>query len=322
MFGRWRVPAAAPSIMAELTPDSANRPQVVELSAARLGAAAIVLATVINALWGTNPVALKLALEGLPPIGCSGIRFTIAAIGVAIWLRATGVDLRPRRSELPWLAAIGAIFSIQIATFTLGVHWGTASHSSVILNTYPFFVVAFAHFLIPGDRASLGKAAALLAAFSGIVVLFAGDWGAWSGTNLRGDLIQLASAIILGGQVVFTKHAVARAHPGRVVLYEMFIGGAFFVIFSLAFESLAHARPDPVSIGAVVYQGIVIGAICFSVWTWLIRRYSASLIAIFGFISPVVGVLLSALILGEPLTPALLLSAGLVAIGIVLANLW
>jgi len=308
--------------MTEIAPDSANTPQVVALSAARLGATAIVLATVVNALWGTNPVALKLALHGLPPIGCSGIRFAIATIGVAIWLRATGVDLRPRRGEIPWLAAAGAIFAVQIATFTLGVYWGTASHSSVILNTYPFFVVAFAHFLIPGDRATFGKAAALVAAFSGIVVLFAGDWGAWRGTNLLGDLIQLASAIILGAQVVVTKHAVARVHPGRVVLYQMFTGGAAFVLFSFAFEGLAQARPDALSIGAVVYQGIFIGALCFSVWTWLIRRYSASLVAIFGFISPVVGVILSALVLGEPLTPALLASAGLVAIGIVLANVW
>jgi len=297
--------------MTEVAPDSANTPQVVELSAARLGAAAIVLATIVNALWGTNPVALKLALQGLPPIGCSGIRFAIAAIGVAIWLRATGVDLRPRRSEIPWLAAVGAIFTAQIATFTLGVYWGTASHSSVILNTYPFFVVAFAHFLIPGDRATFGKAAALVAAFCGIVVLFAGDWGAWRGTNLLGDLIQLASAIILGAQVVVTKHAVARVHPGRVVLYQMFTGGAAFLLFSFAFEGLAQARPDALSIGA-----------CFSVWTWLIRRYSASLVAIFGFISPVVGVILSALVLGEPLTPALLVSSGLVAIGIVFANVW
>ena len=308
--------------MTEVAPDSANTPQVVELSAARLGGAAIVLATIINVLWGTNPIALKLALRGLPPIGTAGIRFAIAAIGVAIWCRATGIDLRPRRGELPWLCAVSAIFVVQIATFTLGVYWGTASHSSVILNTYPFFVVALAHFLIPGDRATLGKAAALLAAFSGIVVLFAGDWGAWRGTNLLGDLIQLASAIILGAQVVFTKHAVARVYPGRVVLYQMFAGGAVFLLFSFAFEGLAQARPDALSIGAVAYQGIFIGAICFTVWTWLIRRYSASLVAFFGFISPVVGVLLSALVLGDPLTPALLISAGLVAIGIVLAKLW
>ena len=129
--------------MTEIAPDSANTPQVVALSAARLGATAIVLATVVNALWGTNPVALKLALHGLPPIGCSGIRFAIATIGVAIWLRATGVDLRPRRGEIPWLFAVGAIFTVQIATFTLGVYWGTASHSSVILNTYPFKIRSY-----------------------------------------------------------------------------------------------------------------------------------------------------------------------------------
>ncbi len=297
-------------------------PIPVELSAARLGAAAVLLATIVNALWGTNPISLKLALLGLPPIGSSGIRFAIAAIGVAIWCRATGIDLRPRRGEIPWLSAVGAIFVIQIATFTLGVYWGTASHSSVILNTYPVFVLVLAHFLIPGDRATPGKAAAVLAAFSGTVLLFAGEWGAWRGTNLLGDSVQLSSAIILGFQVVFTKHAVARVHPGRVVLWQMFVGAAALLLFSFLFEDLIRARPGALSIGAIIYQGLFIGTLCFTVWTWLIRHYSASRVAIFGFISPLVGVLLSALVLGEPLTTALLLSAGLVAVGIIIANLW
>ncbi len=292
-----------------------------KLSAARLGAAAVVIAAAIHAIWGTNPIALKIALRGIPPIGTAGIRFAIAAIGVAICCRASGVSLLPRREEVPWLAGVSAFFTVQIATFTLGVHWGTASHSTVLLNTYPLFVVAMAHFLIPGDRATPGRVIAVAIAFLGIVILFAGEWGSWKGTQLLGDGVQLLSAFLLGAQIVFLKHAVSRIRPSRVVLWEMIAGASAFLVYSFAFEGLARIEPGADSILAVAYQGLMIGTLCFLIWAWLLRRHSASRIAIFGFLSPLVGVALSAIVLGEPLTPTLLLSAAMVGAGIVVANL-
>ena len=235
--------------------------------------------------------------------------------------RAMGVQAWPRKGEWPWLAATGVLFVAQIATFTLGVHWGTASHSIVLLHAYPFFVVALAHFLIPGERTSWGHVAGLVAAFAGIVALFAGGWGAWQGTQLLGDSVQLLSAFLLGVQVVFLKHAVARIHSNRLVLWQMVIGAAVFLLYSLAVEDLAGYRPGVISMLATLYQGVIIGTLCFTVWTWLLRHHAASRLAIFGFVAPVVGVAVSVVALGEPLTVGLLASTSLVAVGIVLANM-
>ena len=286
----------------------------------RLSAGAALLATLITALWGTNPTALKIALRGLPPIGSSGLRFGIAAAGVWAWCWLTSVRVWPRRSEGWWLAGTALFFVVQIATFTLGVYWGTAGHSIVLLHTYPFFVVALAHFLIPGERATAGKLLGLTLAFLGIIAIFAGDWGRWQGTQLLGDSVQLSSAVLLAGQVVFLKHALARVDSNRVVLWQMVVCAAAFLAYSFGLEGLARSRPDTEVTAAVLYQGLIIGTFCFTIWTWLINRHAASRVAIFGFIAPLVGVGLSAVALGEPLTLSLLTGAGLVALGIVFAN--
>jgi drug/metabolite transporter (DMT)-like permease len=286
----------------------------------RLGSGSALLAILVTALWGTNPTALKIALRGLPPIGSSGLRFAIAAIGVWAWCRLKRVPVMPRPGEGRWLTVIAAFFIVQIATFTLGVYWGTAGHSIVLLHTYPFFVVALAHFLIPGERASTGKVVGLVAAFSGVVALFAGEWGSWQGTQLLGDGVQLFSALVLGTQVVYLKHALVRVDANRVVLWQMVAAGAVFLGYSFGFEGLARARPGVEEASVVIYQGLVIGALCFTIWTWLIEKHAASRVAIFGFVAPLVGVGLSAVALGERLTPALLVSAALVAVGIVFAN--
>jgi len=286
----------------------------------RLTTAGAVIAVALNLVWGTNAAALKIALWGLPPIGASGLRFSIAALGVLLWCLLTRTTVRPRRGEARWLAVNSALFLAQIATFTLGVHFSTAAHAIVILYLYPFLVVALAHFFLPDERISLARIGGLAVAFSGIALLFAGEFGRWHGAALRGDLIELSSAVLLAVQIVFLKHAVARVTPTRVVFWQMFALSVVFLAYSFGLEGLSHVHAGPASWAAVLYQGVFIGAIGFTVWMWQMRRFSASVLSIFGFIAPPTGVLASWLVLHEPITPLLLVSAGLVAAGIVVAN--
>jgi drug/metabolite transporter (DMT)-like permease len=288
----------------------------------RITPGAALVAGLIIALWGTNPTVLKIVLRGFPPLGSAGVRFAIAALGVWAWCAITRVKSLPQRGEGHWLVINSALFIAQIATFTLGVFWGTAGHSIVILHIYPFLVVALAHFLLPGERATLGRVAGLMAAFSGIIVLFAGEFSHWQSAHLLGDGIQLLSAIVLAFQIVFLKHALARIEPSRVVLWQMVAAAVVFLAYGFAVEHLAGYHPGTASWVAMLYQGLVIGTFCFVIWLGQIRRYAASVIAIFGFIAPLVGVVMSALVLHEPLTPILLISCSLVALGIVVSNLW
>jgi len=290
-------------------------------SARRLTLASAALAVVISAIWGTNPTALKLVLRGFPPMGSAGIRFALAAIGVAVWCWLTKTRLWPRPGEAVALSVNGGLFIAQIATFTLGVYWGTASHSIVLLHTYPLFVVVLAHLLIPGDRATPWKLAGLAAAFAGIVSLFAGGWGGWQGSQLLGDITQVVSSFVLAVQVVYLKRMLERVHPDRAIFWQMASGAVIFLGYSFAWEALGVQHPGGVALAAIVYQGLIIGTFCFTVWVWLLRRHRASVIAVFGFCGPVVGVALSTLVLPEPFTPALGVSAALVAAGVVLANL-
>ena len=304
-------------LLAEEVAIESTQPRSVKLTAK-----ASLVAAMTTALWGTNPTALKIALQDFPPIGAAGLRFAIAATGVWAWCLITRVPVRPQPGEGRWLAANGLFFIVQIATFTLGVHWGTASHSIVILHTYPLFVVALAHFWLPGERTSTGRVLGLTAALSGIIALFAGQWGKWEGTQLWGDLIQLLSAIILAAQIVFLKHAVSRIAPSRVVLWQMIVGTAVFLGYGFGVEGLVGRSIGPASWVAVLYQGVVIGALCFTIWIGQIRRYSASALSIFGFVAPVVGVFASTLALHEPFTPILGISSALVAAGIVVSSMW
>ncbi len=86
---------------------SSVRPTSVRLT---LGGAAI--AALLNIVWGTNPAALKLAMQGLPPMGATGVRFCVAAVGTVVWCVVARTRMRPRAGEARWLALVIGSFIV------------------------------------------------------------------------------------------------------------------------------------------------------------------------------------------------------------------
>jgi len=273
-------------------------------------------------LWGGNPVAAKVALTRIPPIGLAGLRFGLAALCLGLWCGLGREPLRPSRREAPPLLVNGLLFTAQIATFHLGVFWSSASHSAVLVNAFPIFVAVFAHFMLVGDRLSASKVTGVMLGFAGVVTVFLDRWGREPAAMVRGDVVLIVSAVILGVQNTYFKNLLARISPYKIVFSQMAICLPPYFAYSLAFEGLLRARPNALVLGALAYQGILVGAFSFTAWAVILRRVPVSKLSVFAFSSPLWGVAFSYLFLGEPLTWMLLMGGGLVAVGIAVAARW
>src|SRR3989338_8648071 len=144
----------------------------------------------LAALWGGNPVAVKMGLADVPPLRLAWMRFVLGGLTVLLyawWTRRLGA-LRVRRSEVWPLLSLGLLFAVQIGLMNIGISRTTAAHGSVLLNSYAVHTVVLAHFLIPGDRMTPRKLAGVLVAYSGVIILFARSFTT-PGTTLLGDLI-------------------------------------------------------------------------------------------------------------------------------------
>ncbi|HMH76752.1 MAG TPA: DMT family transporter, partial [Candidatus Udaeobacter sp.] len=123
-------------------------------------------ALMLAALWGANPVAVKVGLADAPPLRLAFFRFVLGGLVVlayARWTRHPGVfDVRP--GEWRVLISLGVIFSVQIGTMNVGIGLTTASHCAVLLNSYAVHTVVLAHFMIPGDRLTSAKIGGVLIA--------------------------------------------------------------------------------------------------------------------------------------------------------------
>ena len=237
-------------------------------------------ALLLAALWGGNPVAVKIGLLDVPPLRLAFFRFVLGGLAIlayAACIRHRGIfDVRP--GEWRVLISLGVIFSVQIATMNVGIGLTGAAHGAVLLNSYAVHAVVLAHFLIPGDRLTPPKIAGVLVAYVGIVLLFVRDLSFRSETML-GDLIVMGSAVLLGERVVYMARAVQRLDPIKLLVFQSGIGSACFLVASLVLE---HGVPTHVSgrlVTSLVYQGLVVAGFNFVVSSYLYQRYLASALA-------------------------------------------
>lgn len=273
----------------------------------------------IALLWGGHTVAVKVAFDGFPPMATAGIRFSIAMITIAAYALIRGIRLFPRSGEVLPLLLIGVVFVCQIVTFTLGVYYTRAGRASVLINTYPLFVALLAHFLTSDDRLTGMKAVGLICAFGGVFSVFWENFSGGGGLWL-GDSLMVASGFFLALLVVLTKKLVQNVDAARVLFSEMMVGVPVFFLLSFLMERGRDWQITlPVAAG-LLYQGAVVGGFCFLTWISVLKYYPSTKLSVLFFTTPLWGILLSRLTLGEPLTPWLGLGAAIVALGIIITN--
>jgi len=228
------------------------------------------------------------------------------------------VSLRLRSGEAGPIFALTLIFVAQIATFNWGIGLTQAGRSTLILNSYPLWVLLMAHVFVPGDHLSAARIAGSVGAFAGLAVVFSESLRPASGL-LVGDLIVLFSAVLLAAQVVIVNRMVRAIEPNRLLLWQMLFSVPIYFLGSALLGERGYQMSLPGFL-ALLYQGVMVAGVCFIVWTTLLKSYSPSRLSVIQFTTPLFGIVLSRLVLGEPVSPHLGAGGLLVALGIALAQ--
>ena len=281
-------------------------------------AATITIFTAV--LWGGNSVAIKMALAGVSPLYLAGLRFLLGGLFVAGWALVTRTALKLEPGELGRILRLIVLFVSQIYLLNAGTLYTLAGRSTVLISAYPFFTALFAHLYIDGDRASRSRFIGMTLSFSAVLVVFGESFATNRLDYLLGDGLVLTSACLLGARQVYTKRLAQNIAPTKLLVWQAFLSLPIFFGASLLIEQAPRMTLTPSVTAGVFYQGVVIAGLCFLIMTGLLKKYQASRVGVFGFITPLIGVVLSSVLLNETISPALIGSVVLVGIGIVIAN--
>ena len=283
----------------------------------RLDAWGVIGTVICCALWGGNAVATKYAIspDGLPAFGCAGLRFLICLPIVAWVCRRSPTGLRFRRRDAWLYLAHGFITALQIGTYNWGTSYSEAGRSSVFINIHPLVVAPLAWIFL-GERLGARGLIGLGSATIGVALILARRLV--QGGGLTGDFVVLLSGIIFGAQTVAQKLTFSRIPSTTLLLAQTVVAIPCTILLSLVFERDAGFQFTRASVAGMLYQGIAVSGICFSLWAILLARYPASRLATIAFLTPLFGLTFSNLTRGDQLTPSLLLGGLLVGLGIYL----
>lgn len=273
-------------------------------------------------IWGANMAIIKIGARELAPLFMAGLRSLVASLCIYIWMKAKGITVFPSKSVLLHGIVIGLLFGSEFGLIYVGLGYTLASRTYILLYTAPFFVALEAHFFLKDDRLNTWKAAGLILAFAGVVALFMKDIGSFSLSALPGDLMVLAGGALWGSTTVYLKKYLSyQTVPLQTLFYQVLFSAPLLFLMSIALE-------DPIVFGfslttgfSVFYQCIIVAFLSYLLWFELIHRYPVSLLHAFSFFTPVFGVFISgALILGEVISPGLIVALTLVALGMIFVN--
>ncbi len=282
---------------------------------------AIGLMVLFCTIWGVQQVAIKLASAGISPVWQAGLRSIGATVLVFAWARLRGVRLFAADGTL-WAGILaGLLFAAEFAMIFLGLQYTTASRGVIFLYTAPFFVALGAVWLLPHEHLRRAQWTGMALAFCGVLLLFGEHLFTPADRAWVGDLMILLAAVFWAATTLTVKaSALARASAEKTLLYQLAVSALALPLLSLALGERGVFAPTPAVWASLLFQIVVVAGASYVGWFWLIRHYPATRLSSFSFLTPVMGVLAGALLLGEPLTPAVFAALALVGAGIWVAN--
>ncbi len=280
---------------------------------------------IVYVVWGSTYLALKVAVEHLPPLTLSAIRFLVAGLILyawCAWRRRRNPDRgwrRPDRAQ--WKA--GAIQGLLLpAAGTGGATWAEPELSSgtaaLLLATIPLWMVIGARIV---DRERIGPIVGLglLAGIAGVAVLvnpFSGE-----APDPLSAVVALGGAMCWGLGSDLGRHA---AHPDQPLLasaVEMLCAGAALGVLGGLGGEFGRIDLSADVLGSVLAVGylIVFGSlIAYSSYEWLLRNAPPRITGTYAFVNPVVAVLLGWWLLAEPLGMRTLLASVIIVAAVAL----
>lgn len=277
-------------------------------------------------LWGLNQVAVKAALSEMAPLWQAGLRSLGAAALVALWARLRGVRLFERDGTLAGGLLAGVLFGLEFACIFAGLLFTSASRMVVFIYLSPFIVALGMPFIARSERLTARQSGGLVLAFAAVAWAFAEGFSTGGASSAApeqwlGDALGLLAAIMWGGTTLTIRATkLAQASAEKTLLYQLGISGVCLLLGALAVGEPLPLDWSPRLGGLMLFQTLVVSFASYLLWFWLVRHYPATRLASFTLATPLFGLLAGALLLGEPITPRLLLALAALALGIVLVN--
>ncbi len=274
----------------------------------------------IYLIWGSTYLAIRFAVETIPPFLMLAARFGVAGLLLYAWLRLRG---RPRPPPREWAGStvVGGLLLVGgTGAVAWAEQWIPSGLAALLVAIVPVWMVLLDWLRPGGRRPGPAVIAGLLLGLAGVVLLV-------GPVDLSGgDVMQLAGAgvVVLGtiswatGSVHGARVPVPRA-PRMAAALQMCTGGALLLLIGTAAGEWARLDPGAMSTRSILSLAylIVFGSlVAFAAYVYLLRVATPARVGSYAYVNPVVAVFLGWALADEPVTARTLLAAAIILVGV------
>jgi drug/metabolite transporter (DMT)-like permease len=276
---------------------------------------------VVYVVWGSTYLAIRIAIETLPPFLMAGVRFLLAGGLLFAWAVRRGDRTHDAPGWAQWRAA-----AIVGAGLFLGGNGGVVlaeqripSGVTALLVATLSLWMALLGWVLYGEQPSRRAAVGLPLGFAGTALLVGPV--ETSGIDPVGALLCLVASLSWAAASLYSRHAPLPARTAVSTGMQMIAGGAWMVAAGVVTGELSHLQMDAYSqrsLLALAYLVVAGSILAFSAYAWLLRNAPTSLVATYAYVNPVVAVLLGWALAGEPLTLRMAAAGTIIVVAVAL----
>jgi drug/metabolite transporter (DMT)-like permease len=285
---------------------------------ARGGGLAVLAFITVCVVWGTTYLGISVSLETVPVLLVAGLRWMFAGVVLSILMLVTGRGL-PRPALWGPLILLGFLMNVVGNGFVVYAQQYVASGlTAVLIATTPFWSALVERLLPNGERFSKQSLFGLALGFSGIVNLVWPEMtnGGASGRAFIAGVIAIQLACV--GWVIGTSYAKRHPlgdNPFRSTALQMVFSGAMLLGAATWNGDWARLSFTPRTLAAMLYLSIAGSLVAYSAYIYAIQHLPLSLVSLYAYINPIIAVALGTLLLSEPFSTRIAISAALVLLG-------
>jgi len=273
----------------------------------------------VQIMFATWPVLGKIALRTLPSLSLVAFR----VFGAALALSAVGVATRKlgRIARSDWTLLVvcsflGVVFNQWL--FVKGLSLTTAVNATLLGTTIPVFTLLVS-IILGNDTASTRRIIGILIAAAGVIYLIGPERADFS--HGAGDLLIISNSLFYGTYIAISKRLVERYNALTVITWIFIIGS----LPTLPIGAMSLAKVPLKEVSAVVWLSvayIVLFAtvVCYYLNSWALARVPPSTVAVYIYLQPLIAFVLAPLLLGEKVSPRVVVASGLVFAGVAIVT--
>ena len=275
-------------------------------------------------VWGSTYLAIRFAVETIPPFLSAGVRFLISGIILLVWQRAAGQPM-PTRKQWISLAIIGNLLLLGGNGL---VSWAEQTIPSgiaaLMIGAIPMFMVVTEAFRPGGIKPNRWTILGLVIGFAGIFILIGpAEFMGGATFNSFGIGALLAACFLWALGSVYSKHGELPASSLMSTGGQMLMGSiGLFIVAGLTGE-FSHWDPSGVTAKSALgltYLVLIGSLVGFVSYGWLLQNAPISLVSTYAYVNPIVAVLLGNLFAAEPLEPRIWVAAAIIVGSVMFIN--